>query len=352
LGPLDLERKGALSLEEEAIKQEKEANIKKKQQQEQLRIQQQQQQQAQQQKSANFKWAQSAAPVAKAPIKSFTEIQAEEQAKLQKQQEAEREKRAVLTHQQQQQQAWNAQLTWANRASQIGGNTSTSGSKKVNGGVWEDTSLSSKLKANNPSTNVPASSNNRLQQSSAGGGGSGSGNTKTKEMSDDAFMKLFSVHDADSSKGASPRPKVGGGGPPDEFTRWCSDKIQIIASGTVDIPTFVSFLKDVESPYEVGDYVRSYLGDGKEAKEFTREFLERRSRWKNSRKDGSGPGVEDNLCRPASAVNPNSNDFQEVKGKKMKKGKMQKVDSRILGFSTSAAADRLNRDRDFGDSTD
>jgi len=49
-----------------------------------MQLKQQQQQQAQQQKSANFKWAQSAAPVAKAPIKSFTEIQAEEQAKLQK----------------------------------------------------------------------------------------------------------------------------------------------------------------------------------------------------------------------------------------------------------------------------
>jgi len=55
---------------------------KKQQQQEQLRLQ--QQQQAQQQKAISLKWAQGAAPQAKAPIKSLTEIQAEEQAKLQK----------------------------------------------------------------------------------------------------------------------------------------------------------------------------------------------------------------------------------------------------------------------------
>jgi PERQ amino acid-rich with GYF domain-containing protein len=174
-------------------------------------------------------------------------------------------------------------------------------------------------------------------------------------------MKLFNVQDRQSEIGSSPNKGSRGGkqpahptpnsGPQDDFTRWCFEKVQAIG-GSVDIPTFVAFLKEVESPYEVGDYVRSYLGDGKEAREFSRDFLERRSRWKNARKDGGG-SLEDNLCRPASAVNPNSNDFQEVKakGKKPKKGKMQKVDSRILGFSTSAATDRLNvGNRDYGDS--
>jgi PERQ amino acid-rich with GYF domain-containing protein len=164
--------------------------------------------------------------------------------------------------------------------------------------------MASKLKASNNTS--PSSSNNRSQSS---------GGKKTKEMSEDAFMKMFSVQDNEiGGPGKSPRPKTQGmgGGSNDEFTRWCSDRIQAIASGSVDIPTFVSFLKEVESPYDVGDYVRSYLGDGKEAKEFSREFLERRSRWKNACKTGGG-SIEDNLCRPASAVNPNSNDFQEVK---------------------------------------
>lgn len=38
---------------------------------------------------------------------------------------------------------------------------------------------------------------------------------------------------------------------------------------------------DVESPYEVHDYVRSYLGEGKDAIEFGKQFLERRSKYKN-----------------------------------------------------------------------
>jgi hypothetical protein len=46
----------------------------------------------------------------------------------------------------------------------------------------------------------------------------------------------------------------------------------------------VAFLKDVESPYEVNDYVRSYLGDSSAASQFARDFLERRSRHKNQQR--------------------------------------------------------------------
>lgn len=48
----------------------------------------------------------------------------------------------------------------------------------------------------------------------------------------------------------------------------------------VAVPTFVSFLKEVESPYEVHDYIRAYLGDTSEAKEFAKQFLERRAKQK------------------------------------------------------------------------
>lgn len=178
----------------------------------------------------------------------------------------------------------------------------------ISGGVWDDSSAASKLKpSNNPSQTSSSNSRSPSQSLAA---------KKTKETSEDSFMKLFSVQDNEQNR--SGKPKTGGAGgssnscPQDDFTRWCFDRIQSLASGSVDIPTFVSFLKEVESPYEVGDYIRSYLGDGKDAKEFSREFLERRSRWKNARKDGGG-SAEDNLCRPASAINPNSNEFQEVK---------------------------------------
>ena len=75
------------------------------------------------------------------------------------------------------------------------------------------------------------------------------------------------------------------------------------------VPTFIGFLKDVESPFEVKDYVSSYLGENKEASEFARQFLERRSRWKNATKRVES----DDMYGPARAVNPASNEFQEAK---------------------------------------
>jgi len=157
------------------------------------------------------------------------------------------------------------------------------------------------------------------------------------------FMKLFHNSQQEQNSG-NKKPS----GTQDDFTKWCFESLQAMG-GNVDVPTFIGFLKEVESPYEVSDYVRSYLGDGREAREFSREFLERRSRWKNARKGrDDGEVAEDNLCRPASAVNPNSNDFQEVKGKgkKAKKGKMQKVDARNLGFNVNTGK------REFDEGTD
>ena len=78
----------------------------------------------------------------------------------------------------------------------------------------------------------------------------------------------------------------------------------------IAVPTFVGFLRDIESPYEVKDYVKVYLGEGKEAQEFAKQFLERRSKWRSAQK--AAP-QEDDMCVPAPAVNPLNTDFQEVK---------------------------------------
>jgi hypothetical protein len=72
-------------------------------------------------------------------------------------------------------------------------------------------------------------------------------------------------------------------------------------------------LQDVESPFEVQDYVRSYLGESREAKEFAKQFLEQRSRWRQLQRSVQ-QGEEDNMCIPAKAVNPGQpTDFHEVK---------------------------------------
>ena len=44
----------------------------------------------------------------------------------------------------------------------------------------------------------------------------------------------------------------------------------------VSVPTFVGFLADIESPFEVTDYVRDYLGESKHSNEFARQFIAKR----------------------------------------------------------------------------
>merc|ERR1711874_884392 len=126
----------------------------------------------------------------------------------------------------------------------------------------------------------------------------------------------------------------------------------------VDIPTFLGFLNDVESPYEVNDYVKNYIGDGKGPKNFVKEYVERRSKWRNALK--SKKRFEDDLLTPAAAINPNIDD--EVvpvvgggltgsgagsagagarRNKKKNKSKSKLDASHLLGFSV-ASADRHN----------
>lgn len=97
------------------------------------------------------------------------------------------------------------------------------------------------------------------------------------------------------------------------------------------VPTFVSFLQDIESPYEVKEYIRVYLGkltkqvingwllilllvfvlgETKECTDFCKQFLERRSKYKNQIR-AQNAHVDD-MCSPAPALTPSS-DFQEVK---------------------------------------
>ena len=52
------------------------------------------------------------------------------------------------------------------------------------------------------------------------------------------------------------------------------------------------------------DYVKSYIGEGKSAKNFAKEYLERRSRYRNAAKQRRQ--YEDDLLTPAAAVNPNA----------------------------------------------
>ncbi|XP_029768923.1 LOW QUALITY PROTEIN: GRB10-interacting GYF protein 1 [Terrapene carolina triunguis] len=71
--------------------------------------------------------------------------------------------------------------------------------------------------------------------------------------------------------------------PQDGFTQWCEQMLHVLnSSSNLDVPTVVAFLKEMESPYDVHDFIRSYLGDTVEAKEFAKQFLERRAKQKAS----------------------------------------------------------------------
>lgn len=134
-----------------------------------------------------------------------------------------------------------------------------------------------------------------------------------------------------------------------EFINWCTKSLTNMTA-EVDVPTFVSFLRDLESPYEVKDYIRMYLGESKEYIDFAKQFLERRSKYKNLQRAQNAHN--DDLCKPAQAITPSANDNSENKGKqkKVKKNKMTKLDARILGFSVTAAEGRINvGDRDYVD---
>lgn len=50
------------------------------------------------------------------------------------------------------------------------------------------------------------------------------------------------------------------------------------------VPTFVTFLKDVESEFEVKDYIQSYLGDNKEVREFIKQFFDKRLKIQNKQR--------------------------------------------------------------------
>ncbi|XP_071873870.1 GIGYF family protein Gyf isoform X1 [Bombus fervidus] len=288
-------------------------------------------------KRLQFKWAEKATTSTKSvPVKSLAQIQQEEQERIAKvkQQERERQEKAgqkesmnVLKNA----GIWGAAsqcLNWANSSSS--NNNQVWSNNSSTSGFWDDptpvkpTAVKQSVKQ---TTTVKALTANQQQQQS------NKTNKSKNKREEELVKKLFEQNTAKT----------------DDFTQWCNKALSGLQV-SVDIPTFVGFLRDIESAYEVKEYVRDYLGDNKQSSEFAKQFLEKRSKWRSAQRPQA---QADDLCKPAPAVNPNApTEFQEVKGKskKPKKGKMYKVDNRILGFSVTAAPDRINvGDRDYGE---
>ncbi|KAI4463060.1 grb10 interacting gyf protein [Holotrichia oblita] len=261
--------------------------------------------------SMQLSWA--SKPIQPRQVKSLAEIQAEEQERLAKQvaesrlaqQQKEKETGTTITA-----GIWHGQnLTWAN-------NPSTQWSSAA-AGFWDD-STSHHISVHKPSSVTKSNSTSAMTAA------------VIKQQSKQTKAKP-------KKKKACPiKPAMG----------------QQLKS-LLHVPTFVGFLRDIESAVDVKEYCREYLGDNPATHHFAAQFLEKRRSFRPK-----AVAHKDDMCSPAPAITPNSqhnSDFQEVKGKgkKTKKSKMTKVDaSRILGFSVTAAQDRINvGDRDYGENS-
>lgn len=299
-----------------------------------LQLQKQQQlqeQQAVQQEKATgiqLNWARK--PVEPRKVKSLAEIQAEEQERLAKQAAEAR------LHKEKEQPAisnpgniWNSQtLTWA---------SATTWSSNTSAGFWDE-SPSNKQQQSKPSTvstKTNVSSNNVVAKQPA---------QQPKQQAQQQKSKA-KKEEVKTNHNNNNGPKQ------DEFISWCYKTLENMSTN-VDIPTFVTFLKDVDSALDVKEYCKEYLGDTSATQQFASNFLEKRRLFKPKNN-----AHKDDMCSPAPAITPSlqhSTEFQEVKGKnkKNKKSKMLKVDSRILGFNVTSAPDRINvGDRDYGDNS-
>ncbi|XP_066603534.1 GRB10-interacting GYF protein 2 isoform X2 [Prorops nasuta] len=286
-------------------------------------------------KRSPFKWAEKATMSTKTPpVKSLAQIQQEEQERILKQHEKERQEKAgqkESTTLLQNAGIWGTasqSLIWncsaASNSSQVWSTTVSNTS-----GFWDEPVPVKPAAPTVKQTPAPKPVNFTQQQQQQ----QTTKATKNKNKKEEELVKkLFEQNTAKA----------------DDFTQWCNKALSGVKV-SVDIPTFVGFLRDIESAYEVKEYVRDYLGENKQSNEFAKQFLEKRSKWRSAQRPQE---QTDDLCKPAPAVNPNTTEFQEVKGKskKPKKGKMFKVDNRILGFSVTAAPDRINvGDRDYGE---
>ncbi|XP_076000686.1 GRB10-interacting GYF protein 2 isoform X3 [Genypterus blacodes] len=330
-------------LEEERERESQEEQ--RRQQQELVKLQQQQQalQQAQQPHTKLSGWGN----MAKQPpvTKSLLEIQREE-AQQMTQRKDQQPHPAVSPQTRNQNKAtslsnsvWGSVnsstcANWTLDSSSIWGDTHNS-----NMGFWDE-AVKEAVQQPPPAKKANAQKNNK-GNSNLSNSLSGRANKKAEE--EEKLLKLF--------QGVNKSQQDG-------FMQWCEQTLHTLnTANNLDVPTFASFLKEVDSPYEVHDYVRAYLGDTPEAKDFAKQFLERRAK-QNANQQKQAPQNQQQAPKQQDSVwggtgssslyqsNHTSSQQQRFEtvtsGKKKKKQKMVRADPSLLGFSVNAASERLN----------
>ncbi|XP_069775978.1 GRB10-interacting GYF protein 2-like isoform X7 [Narcine bancroftii] len=187
-------------------------------------------------------------------VKSLLEVQQE----LQKQQQQRAQARAHSSIPINNSSVWGLPGQWGSDMSNM---WSVHDTKNSSISLWGDEAV----KSTGPVIRNAGLKNNRSSPSLSDSYGIPTRPSKKKTEDEEKLLKLFQ----------------GMNKTPDGFTQWCEQMLHVLnTANNLDVPTFVSFLKEVESPYEVHDYIRAYLGDTPEAKEFAKQFLERRAKQK------------------------------------------------------------------------
>ncbi|CAI5641185.1 GRB10-interacting GYF protein 2 isoform X1 [Oreochromis niloticus] len=342
-------------LEEERERQAREEQ--RRQQQEILKLQQQQAlQQAQQPHAKLSGWGN----MAKQPVatKSLLEIQREEaqQMKQRKEQQQQQQQHPIVAPQTRTQNrttslsnsVWGSVNTssstnWGSDSSSIWGDTHNS-----NMGFWDE-AVKEVVQQPQQTRKGNAQKNNK---GNANLSNSLSGRANKKVEEEEKLLKLF--------QGVNKSQQ-------DTFMQWCEQTLHTLnTANNLDVPTFASFLKEVDSPYEVHDYIRAYLGDTPEAKDFAKQFLERRAK-QNANQQKQAPQKQQQSLKQqqqqqqqqqqdsvwggtgsSSVYQSNHTSGQQQRfetvtsGKKKKKQKMVRADPSLLGFSVNASSERLN----------
>ncbi|XP_067828230.1 GRB10-interacting GYF protein 2-like isoform X5 [Heptranchias perlo] len=304
-------------LEEERERQRREEQC--RQQQEIMKALQQHQQQ---QKSPGW----NNIPKQSMSVKSLLEMQQE----LQKQQQQRAQARAHSSMPLNNSSVWGLPGQWGSDMSSM---WSVHESKNSNISLWGDEAV----KSTGPVIRSAGLKNSRSSPSLSDSYGIPTRPSKKKTEEEEKLLKLFQGMNKTQ----------------DGFTQWCEQMLHVLnTANNLDVPTFVSFLKEVDSPYEVHDYIRAYLGDTPEAKEFAKQFLERRAKQKanqqrqQQQQQDSIWGISSNSLQSLFQANHNSAQQSSYEssqaGKKKKKQKMVRADPSILGFSVNASSERLN----------
>lgn len=219
---------------------------------------------------------------------------------------------------------------WVSEAGPLWGGPDKSGGSSSSLGLWEDT-----LKSSGSLARSLGLKNSRSSPSLSDSYSHLSGRpVRKKTEEEEKLLKLLQ---------GIPRPQDG-------FTQWCEQMLHTLSTtGSLDVPMAVAILKEVESPYDVHDYIRSCLGDTLEAKEFAKQFLERRAKQKASqqRQQQQEAWLSSGSLQTAFQTNHSTKLGPGEGSKAKRRALMLHSDPSILGYSLHGPSGEIESVDDY-----